>query len=266
MPRTSKSPWIAPSSPGRPCSRLSAASGFAAPSAAATLRSTSIRVTRKPCRSSASAQAFPERSDTSRSADHPPISTATCWVMAFPSPQTLNVPSPFVGRDRVCPSGGAGRCKWQPMRPSSRYPDALDLPLELHARMLPHPAPHVLAQGLDVGRARMAAVDQEIAVHLRYLGVADHEPAAAGSVNELPSLLPRRILECRAARAALDRLGRLARLSDLVHLGSDRVAIPRPTLQQCRGEDQVFGRAAMAIGVMHLPIGKHALVSLPIHA
>src|SRR5690348_8684933 len=253
MPRTSKSPWIAPSSPGRPCSRLSAASGFAAPSAAATLRSTSIRVTRKPCRSSASAQAFPERSDTSRSADHPPIRTATCWVIAQASnarttaPRTLIVPSPLVRREHACASGGAGRRKWQPMRPSSRYPDALDLPFELHARMLPHPAAHFLAQRLDVRRARMAAVDQEIAVHLRYLGVADHEPAAAGSVNELPSLLPRRILECRAARAALDRLGRLARLSDLVHLGSDRVAIPRPTLQQCRGEDQVFGRAAMAV-------------------
>src|SRR5205823_3608802 len=44
-------------------------------------RPTSMRVTRKPCRTSASAQALPERKLTSRSADQPPIRTATCLLM-----------------------------------------------------------------------------------------------------------------------------------------------------------------------------------------
>ena len=38
----------------------------------------------KSCRSSASAQALPERSETSRSADQPPIRTATCLVTHEP--------------------------------------------------------------------------------------------------------------------------------------------------------------------------------------
>src|SRR3954464_14068344 len=69
---------MVPSSPGLPCSRLSATSGFTSASLEATARSTSIRVTRKPARSAASAQALPDRSEISRSADQPPIKTATC--------------------------------------------------------------------------------------------------------------------------------------------------------------------------------------------
>src|SRR3974390_1624920 len=116
-------------------------SGLAAPSAAATLRSTSMLVTRNPCRCSASAQALPERSDTSRSADHPPIRTATCLVISL-------------------------------------HPDPLDLPRELHAARLAHAAAHLFAESLDISRGRLPAVDQEVAVHLRYLRIAHDEPAA----------------------------------------------------------------------------------------
>src|SRR5712672_572105 len=214
MARISRRPWMAPSSPGRPCNRLRAASGFAAASAAATLRSTSMRVTRRPWRSSASAQDLPERSETSRSADHPPISTATCLVMIYPLPQ---------GSIR-----GA-------LADSPRDPDALDLPFQLHAGIFLHARPHGLAQCLDIGRARVAAVDQEIAVHLRHLGVAHHKAAAAGGVDQLPGFVARRILEGRAAGAALDRLRGLARPGDLVHLGGDLLAIAGPALKQRLG-------------------------------
>jgi hypothetical protein len=47
-------------------------------------RPTSMRVTRYPPASKASAQALPELSDTGRSLDQPPISTATCLAMTPP--------------------------------------------------------------------------------------------------------------------------------------------------------------------------------------
>src|SRR5262245_65075353 len=86
------------------------------------------------------------------------------------------------------------------------HADALDLPVERDARCLLHALAHGLAQCLDIGSGRGTEIDQEVAVHLRHLGVADLEPATAGSVDELPGLLPRRVLEGRAAGAALDRL------------------------------------------------------------
>src|SRR5215831_14298498 len=90
------------------------------------------------------------------------------------------------------------------------HADALDLPVERHARRLLHAFPHGLAQCLDVGCGRGAEIDQEIAVHFRHLRIADLEAAAAGGVDELPGLVPWRILEGRAAGAALDRLRRFA--------------------------------------------------------
>src|SRR5262249_36364628 len=92
----------------------------------------------------------------------------------------------------------------------SYHADALDLPVELDARRLLHALAHRLAQGLDVGGGGGAEIDQEVAMHLRHLGAAELEPTAAGSVDEPPGLLPRRIPEGRAAGAALDRLRRLA--------------------------------------------------------
>src|SRR4029453_4476513 len=91
------------------------------------------------------------------------------------------------------------------------HPDPLDLPLKLDAGMLFAPPTHRLAQRLDVAGAGAAEIDQKIAVHLRHLRIADLQPAAAGSIDELPRFVTGRVLEGRAARAALDRLGGLAR-------------------------------------------------------
>src|SRR5437879_4417241 len=55
-------------------------------------RPTSIWVTRCPSRSSASAQYLPDRSETSRSADQPPIRTATCLLMVLsPGPSLREI-------------------------------------------------------------------------------------------------------------------------------------------------------------------------------
>src|SRR5213593_1708777 len=101
-------------------------------------------------------------------------------------------------------SRGMGRAKSE-AHPAAlrRHADPFDLPVELNARRLPHARAHGLAQRLDVGGSRSAEIDQEVAVHIRHLRVADLEPAAAGGIDELPGFLSRRVLEGRAAGSAL---------------------------------------------------------------
>src|ERR1700738_1210170 len=166
MARTSRIPCRVPSSPGRPCKTLSATSGLTVASPAAISRPTSMRVTREPSRESASPQVLPERSDISRSADQPPIRTATCLLI------------------RSGPSRSLARFDC--------HADALDLPLEADARVLPHPHAYRLAQVLDVGCACAAEVNQKIAVQLRDLSITKPEPAASRGIDELPRLATRR--------------------------------------------------------------------------
>src|SRR5262249_62190958 len=120
--------------------------------------------------------------------------------------------------------------------PPPRPSHSLDLPLELDARGLAPAPAHLLAERLDVCGARVAAIDEEVAVHLRHLRVADGEPAAARRVDQLPRLVAGRVLERGAAGAALDRLRRLARLGDLVHLGGDLVRLARAPRKERLGE------------------------------
>jgi hypothetical protein len=127
---------------------------------------------------------------------------------------------------------------------------------EFDARGFLHPRAHRLAQRLDVGGGRVAEVDQEVAVQFRHLRIADDEAAAAGGVDQLPGLVAGRVLEGRAAGAALDRLRRLARLGDLVHLGGDGGRIAGPALEQRLGEDEIVRRAAMAVGVVHVGVAR----------
>src|SRR5262245_45920708 len=97
----SSTPWIVPSSPGRPCSMLSATSGLRPASTVATSGFTSTRDTRNPPRSSASAQALPERRLTSRSADQPPIRTATCFAMRTPPADGVSIPVNDLAKRRL---------------------------------------------------------------------------------------------------------------------------------------------------------------------
>src|SRR5262249_6757680 len=161
---------------------------------------------------------------------------------------------------------GAESVEQHGSRRSQRHADALDLPIERDAGRLLYAPAHGLTQRLDVGRGRATEIDQEIAMHLRYLGIADLEPAAAGGVDQLPSLATGRILEGRAARAALDWLRRLARLGDLVHLGGNSGRIAGPAGEHRLGEDDVLRCAAMAIGVVHVSVGEDAQVAAPVDA
>ena len=127
-----------------------------------------------------------------------------------------------------------------------------------------HAPAHRLAQRLDIGGGGAAEIDQEIAVHLRDLRGPVFQATAAGGVDELPCLVTRRILEGRAAGAALDRLRRLARFGDFFHLRRDRGRIAGRALEQRLREDDVVRRAAMAIGVVHVGVGEDVQASLPV--
>src|SRR5215510_518862 len=210
MSRISSMPCNVPSSPGRPCSRLSATSGLSARSVAAISRFTSTRLTRYPERSSASAQALPERKDTSRSADQPPIKTATCFIA------------------------------------SAFHSNALDLPFQIDAGIRLYFLADRFAQSLDVGRAGAAKVDQEIAVKLGDLRATDGEPAAAGFIDKLPCALAWRVLESGAA-GAVARLGRLALFLDCGHITGNLLGFTRTPLQDCGCENHVVGRTAVPI-------------------
>src|SRR5204863_2923761 len=111
------------------------------------------------------------------------------------------------------------------------HTDAFDLPFQLDAGMLFDAGTNGLTKVLDVGGSSAAKIDQKIAVQLRYLRAAQLEPAASRGIDKLPCLMPRRILECRAAGAALDRLRRLARLGDFLHLRCDALRMAGRSLE-----------------------------------
>src|SRR5205807_6806339 len=98
------------------------------------------------------------------------------------------------------------------------------------------------------------------------LRIADLQPTAAGSVDELPRLVTGRVLEGRAAGAALDRLGCLARFGDFVHFSGDLGYVAGRALEQRFREDNVVRRAAVAIAVVHVAVAEDAHATLPIHA
>src|SRR5262249_61128509 len=98
------------------------------------------------------------------------------------------------------------------------------------------------------------------------LRVADFEAAAAGGIDELPRFMTRWVLEGRAAGAALDRLGSLARLGDFLHLCGDLGRIAGRALEQRLREDDVGGCAAMAITLRHVAVAEDAQPALSVDA
>ena len=99
-------------------------------------------------------------------------------------------------------------------------------------------------------RRRAAEVEQEVAMLLRDLRVADRagprQPAASISCQ---ALVPGRVLEGRAAGAAAQRLRGLALGGDPVHLGADRGGLAGHALEQGLDDDRALGHFAVAIGV-----------------
>src|SRR5262249_20898253 len=119
-----------------------------------------------------------------------------------------------------------------------RQPEPDDLPLQGDAARREHAGAHGFTEPLEVLRVRGAVVDEEIAVHLRDLGVTAVEAAAAGGVDEAPGAPPRRILERRAARALTDGLMRLAVLRHFLHGGEDGGGVAGAALERRLREDE----------------------------
>ena len=183
-------PCTVPSSPGVPCSALNTTSGLTSPSRAATLRSMSIRVTR--------------------------------WPRLFE-----RVGDAVAGHQRDFPLGRPAAHQHRDMqltRHHSLQPSGFPIPASRRcppARAAAPPRPDSSMSR----RARPAEIEQEVAMLLRDLRLADRQAPAAGRVDQLPGLGPRRILEGRAAGPRAQRLRGLARGGDAVHLRLDRVGI-----------------------------------------
>ena len=112
-------------------------------------------------------------------------------------------------------------------------PNPLNFPFQLDAGMRLDALAHGFAQRFDIGGAGAVEIDQEIAVQLGDLRLADFQPAAAGLVHQFPGADAGRVLEGGAA-GAIARLARLALALDLGHLGGDRVRIAGAALEHAR--------------------------------
>src|SRR5579884_919812 len=86
----------------------------------------------------------------------------------------------------------------------------------------------------------------------RHLGVTLPKSAATCRVDQRPRLVPRRILEGGAARAAAQWLRFFARSRYCVHLRADRSAVSGRTLERRLDDDRTRRHVAMAITVVEL--------------
>ena len=132
--------------------------------------------------------------------------------------------------------------------------------------MVAHPAAHFLAEALDVGGGGAAAIDQEVAVHLRDLGPAPDQAAAAGGIDELPRLAALGVLEGRAAGALADRLRRLAGGRHPLHLRLDVFTVSGTAAEGRAREDHVVRRRGMAVAKAHLGVSEASRLAGPVDA
>ena len=100
MPIASNSPCTVPSSPSLPCSATNAASGWASSSCATRSGPTSIATTSWPSWRSALCARAPERSETVRSSEPPPLRTATFLAPALIDPGAAATASSCCGAAR----------------------------------------------------------------------------------------------------------------------------------------------------------------------
>src|SRR3954468_4626602 len=98
MPRISSSSWTVPSSPSRPCMATKATSGRSARSRSTRSASASIEITSCPSRSRASSTRAPDRSETWRSSERPPLRTATRLTLVAPTAWQVQDVSEVLGR------------------------------------------------------------------------------------------------------------------------------------------------------------------------
>ncbi len=79
---------------------------------------------------------------------------------------------------------------------------------------------------------------------------ADSQPAATGRIDQLPGLVPGRVLEGRSPGLAAQRLAGFAAGGNAVHFGLDVVALAGEPPEPRRDDNRTLGQFAVAIGVM----------------
>ena len=142
---------------------------------------------------------------------------------------------------------------------------AADFPLQLDARIGPHPVAHRLAQRLDVVRRGVLDIEQEIGVQLAHLRAAHPQAPAAGGVDQLPARMALRVLEGGAARLGLGGLAALPLLGDFPHAVEDIFRLARKTLIDRRDEHRAARPVGLAIAIAHVGIGQRDDLALPRH-
>src|SRR6185369_2304714 len=100
----------------------------------------------------------------------------------------------------------------------------------------------------------VTGVDEEIAVHFRYLRAADTQAAAAGGVDQFPGAVAGWILEGRAVGLFADRLRGFAMVLHLVHPRADRLWRGDPPTKARRGKNDRWIDAAVAVDEFHVGI------------
>src|SRR5437879_5679817 len=138
-------------------------------------------------------------------------------------------------------------------------PDPLDFPMQLYTVIRFNPLAHGFAQRFNVMAGGVTGVDQEVAVHFRYLRAADTQAAAAGGIDQLPGAVPRRILEGGAAGLFTNRLSCLAVGLNLVHACANGFWRRDRPAEFGRGEDDGGIDAAVAIDELHVGVGEGVL-------
>src|ERR1700687_3605344 len=104
---------------------------------------------------------------------------------------------------------------------------------------------------------RAASVDQEIAVHLRYLRAADAQAPAARGIDQFPGALIRGILECRTTGLFADWLRGFAVILHLVHTRANFIRRGDQSTKARRGKNDGSVDAAVAIYELHIRICKN---------
>src|SRR5690348_1615369 len=128
----------------------------------------------------------------------------------------------------------------------------LDLPFERDAELLLHASAHALAESFYIRGGCLPGVDEEIAVLLGNLCCPVHEAAAARFIDQLPSLVPGRILEGRAAGLRFNRLSRFALFHKRIHPATNGFGIARLAFQYGFDENHILRHAALAIDEGHV--------------
>src|SRR4029077_19013197 len=121
---------------------------------------------------------------------------------------------------------------------------------------------HVPDEALEVLRARLSVIDDEVGVLLRYRGVTDAKALESRGLDEARGMIARWIGEHRATAPLTDRLRGLALREQLLHLAAVR---PGAGLEaQLRADEPLIRDRGAHLAVAHLVLRWRTPVHAPV--